>query len=166
MNRIARENIKTLEQTKTVVNSLSDQMYTHLSTSSIGQHIRHILDHYLAVQQGYDVGYIDYNARNRNSNIESDRKAAINLIDTVSVWIKKSSFVDKPLVICTEVSVSQTENVTISSNLSRELCYLLNHSIHHLAYIKLLAKSWDISFASDVGVAPSTASYLRQQNAT
>ena len=164
MDTLVKENIRVLEQTKTVINTLPEGIYSALSDSSIGQHVRHILDHYLALQCGYESNYIDYNSRNRNSIIESDSDAALQLIHEICIWMQQLPSADKSLSINTEISSCQTESILVTSNLTREFCYLLNHSIHHLAYIKLLAKNWNVSFAHELGLAPSTASYMRQQS--
>ncbi len=167
MDTVVKENIKILNQIKTIINTLPPGAYTSLSASStscIGQHIRHILDHYLALKAGQKTGCINYNSRNRNSCVESDSEAALQLINEISTWLEQSLFSDKSIVAYSEVSSSKTESLSTQSSLSREFCYLLHHSIHHIAYIRLLAKNWDITLSSNIGIAPSTASNLRQQN--
>ena len=49
--------------------------------------------------------------------------------------------------------------VEINSTLERELMGLVAHSIHHLAIIALLAKSFDHQMCSDFGKAPSAIVY-------
>ncbi len=51
--------------------------------------------------------------------------------------------------------------VEINSTLERELMGLITHSIHHLAIIALLAKSFGHQMDSDFGKAPSTIVYER-----
>jgi len=164
MNSIIKSNIEILTQLADILKTLPiDKMCSpsDSSSSSLGKHIRHILDHYLALQDGYDVNHINYNERNRNSNIESDRQAALNLTSSIINWLRNSPLIDKPLLIHTEISTSSIKNINVNSNLKRELCYLLNHSIHHMAFISLLAKFQNITLAPNIGIAPSTASHLR-----
>ena len=49
----------------------------------------------------------------------------------------------------------------IPSNYARELLYLINHAIHHVAIIKLILEHNGVSVPSYIGLAPGTASYLR-----
>ena len=53
----------------------------------------------------------------------------------------------------------QSEKMT--SNIGRELLYLINHSIHHMAYATLLARTHGIELPAGIGLAPGTASYER-----
>ncbi len=54
---------------------MSDDTYQYISKpyvqSSIGQHIRHLIDNYLALQQGCEINHIDYNWRRRGAQVEN-----------------------------------------------------------------------------------------------
>ena len=54
--------------------------------------------------------------------------------------------------------------VEINSTLERKLMGLVTQSIHHLATIALLAKSFGHQMDSDFGKAPSTIVYERTQH--
>ncbi|RKF14312.1 hypothetical protein DBZ36_16755 [Alginatibacterium sediminis] len=131
--------------------------------SGIGKHVRHILDHFLAFQQGIISGCVDYNLRHRDSRIEDDHKLAKQLVLELRNWLMDTELEDANIEIESEVSVQSEVNQRFRSSVSRELCYLINHSVHHIAYATLLAQSLGMIVNPKLGVAPSTASYLRQQ---
>ena len=41
-------------------------------SASIGQHYRHVLDHFLCLESGIAAGEIDYDNRERNPQLETD----------------------------------------------------------------------------------------------
>jgi hypothetical protein len=51
--------------------------------------------------------------------------------------------------------------VSITSTVDRELMALITHSIHHLAIIALIVKSYGYEMDDDFGKAPSTIVYER-----
>ncbi len=140
---------------------------------NIGRHIRHITDHYLAFVKAVDelkpnLGNkkikIDYNLRNRESTIETSPLAAQACLKTLKLSLSSLNFdLLSAVEVSSEINCFHTQNHLFSSNLERELLYLINHTIHHLAYIALLAKNTEISLPSSIGIAPSTLSYLREQ---
>ena len=81
-----------------------------------------------------------------------------NIIDEIKVL----EIDERNISVISEIDVSDTQNETYASNIRRELLYLINHTLHHAAYIKLLAQQSGITLSSHIGVAPSTASHLRK----
>ena len=130
-----------------------------------GKHVRHVLDHFLAFLSISDDGVLDYNTRNRDSVIETDFIAAQEQLDKIIKDFKALPEGERNLSLISEVDVSDTQNETFTSNSSREMLYLINHTMHHAAYINLIAKNYGLALPDHIGVAPSTASYLRNVNA-
>ena len=129
--------------------------------SSIGRHTRHILDHFAALRAAATTGRIDYNARSRGDTIEVDAEAALVKIGALVNWLESRALEDIPVEIESEVSVSRYENVCIAGSLHREVIYVINHTIHHIAYAKMIAGKMGIELDSHLGIAPATATYLR-----
>jgi hypothetical protein len=157
-----------LQQVQYLIESCDEQRYNQPcihSESGVGRHVRHILDHFLALQDGLDKNLIDYNKRHHDSSIEDNPAIALALIFKLQNWFIKSdqALADRTIKVESEISVSHQENMCFTSTINRELCYLINHTLHHVAYAKLVAKSLDIKLDDSIGIAPSTASYLRQQ---
>ena len=130
--------------------------------ANAGKHVRHVLDHFLAFLPAIESGVLDYNMRNRDSLVESDWKAAKIQLDDVVQALETLPIDERYLKIISEIDVTNTKSDSFSSNTSRELLYLINHTMPHAAYIKLLAKNCDIDLPEYIGLAPSTASHMRE----
>lgn len=172
-NLIIQGNIEALAQVSALLNKLSDAQYvetlSHCTESSIGQHTRHMLDIYLAVFQGLsepDV-LIDYDMRRRGSTIEINRSAGSEFIEQVMQQLRllRDTPVWPCLSVSTEVLLSSRKSVKAASNLERELVFAASHTVHHLALMGVIAKLLGIAVNETIGVAPSTASFLRDQSA-
>jgi uncharacterized damage-inducible protein DinB len=168
MKQLREATVEVLLQVQQLVVASRGKRYNQRSLhsgSGIGKHVRHILDHFLALQQGAVNGNIDYNSRHRDSEIENDAKLALQLINELIVWflLPDSELQERAVKVESEISLKQQQNRFFDSSLSRELCYLINHTVHHLAYAKLVAKELGILVNDTIGIAPGTVSYLRQQ---
>ncbi|AGH47002.1 hypothetical protein [Paraglaciecola psychrophila] len=169
-NVIALEGqLETVQQAKDFLLGLSAENYQvvikpHFA-SSAGAHMRHILDHYLALKDGLTPGFINYNKRNRYSNVESCPQTALLQWQEVEKWLIEVSLLDAdtPLIVVCEASVNKTQNTQTKSTLARELVFVSSHAVHHFSLLavinSLLGNKDEINF----GIAPSTATYVRQQ---
>ncbi len=164
MQALISANIDALEQLLALIEIAPDKWYKNVPegmTSAVGRHVRHVLDHYTALQSGMADGEIDYDQRNRDSVIEADPVLALEQIKGLIAWLRISIRLDAPIKMKTEISMSCQESRIVDSTLQRELIYLLNHTVHHVAYITLVLRTLGINIASYIGVAPATQSYLR-----
>lgn len=161
--------LETVRQAKEFLLGLTAENYQvvikpHFA-SSAGAHMRHILDHYLALKDGLSRGMINYNKRNRYSSVESCPQTALIQWQNIEQWLTQISQLeaDTPLSIMSETSISKMQNSHTKSTLARELVFVSSHAIHHFSLLavisSLLGTKGDINF----GIAPSTATYLRQQ---
>ncbi len=161
--------LETVQQAKEFLLGLTAENYQMVIkphfASSAGTHMRHILDHYLALQDGLNQGLVNYNKRNRYSNVESCPQTALLQWQKVEQWLKEVSQLDAemPLTVVCETSVNETQNTQTTSTLARELVFVSSHAIHHFSLLavinSLLSNKNEINF----GIAPSTATYMRQQ---
>jgi len=168
MKQLREATVEALVQVQQLVVASKGKRYNQPSVhseSGIGKHVRHILDHFLALQQGAVNGNIDYNSRHRDSEIENDAELALQLIKQLIEWFiqPNSELKERAVKVESEISLKQQQNMLFDSSLSRELCYLINHTVHHVAYAKLVAKELGVLVDDAIGIAPGTASYLRQQ---
>jgi uncharacterized damage-inducible protein DinB len=148
--------------------ALTDTVYQQvppIAGSSIGKHIRHIVDHLANYRSGMASGCIDYNARSRESETERQPLIAMNQLKAFSEWLLSAADECVALSIVTEVSTSDNISVRLPSSSHRELVYLINHTYHHIAHASLLAKSMDVKMPEHLGIAPATASYMRESAA-
>lgn len=156
-------NITLLHQGLELLERLSDPAYrdTEPGRSSVGAQYRHVLDHYRALLEGIPVARVDYDARRRNPEVETDRAAAArdtrDLIDRLAALAGRPP--GAPLAVIAACSADHPGEPQASS-LGRELVFLVSHTVHHYAIIKLLLEDPE-SVAHDFGTAPSTLAWQR-----
>jgi uncharacterized damage-inducible protein DinB len=163
MKHLCNANIDVLNQLKRLIQHcetiyLKDPSSHH---AGIGQHVRHVLDHYRAFEQGLDQQCVDYNLRTRDSAEENDPLVAAANINKLIQWFASLDVVPNDITVISEISLREQQSEAITSNAERELLYLINHSIHHMAYASLLASSKNVFVPRDIGLAPGTATYER-----
>jgi uncharacterized damage-inducible protein DinB len=156
-------NITLLGQAREAVAALHREQYAQAPQgfhSSIGQHIRHILDHYQSLlhTQG-DI--VDYERRERNTPVESDPMAALAQITQVSNQLFQLPA--RRLHLQIEACHADAQNTTAQTSTERELMFVLSHTVHHFAIIGIYLRVLGISAPADFGVAPSTLRFKAQQ---
>lgn len=157
--------INCIEQCDQILNIVSPENYIECSgsSSSIGAHIRHILDRFHCFFAGLTNACIDYDARKRDPEIEHNLQAAMFAVASVARRVEqlRETPFGAELIAIKESVLSSSPAVEISSTAERELMGLITHSIHHLAIIALQAKSFGYQLDGDFGKAPSTIVYER-----
>lgn len=168
MKTLIKANLEAVDQALYTIESLSDDQYGARvgGRSQPGSHIRHILDHYHSVREGLLSGTVDYDMRRRNCAAESDRAAATLDLNAIKQWLRSVSETPRPLSVKSEVSVCECHTVSINSDSQRELLYVLNHTIHHMAYVSLLLQANGVKLKREIGLAPATATHLRSVTAS
>ena len=164
MNELIKANIAVLEQVMTFVTCCHDETYKGTlpnAPSSIGKHIRHILDHYQCLERGLPTQLINFNDRSRDSQVEFQRPLALESTNHFIVWLQTLDLDKQAIKVISDTELGRPTNVTIESTAERELLYLINHTVHHLAYAALLAKLHGHSVPDSIGVAPSTFNYQK-----
>jgi uncharacterized damage-inducible protein DinB len=155
-----------LEEIKQLVLQLSDKQYDYsvklLSNTTIGQHVRHILEFYQSILNGLNSKIINYDNRKRNLLIETDKYFAVKMIDIISSKLAMD-FKDIPCVLEGNFSSNEGKETQIKTTVFRELAYCLEHSIHHQALIKvgLLELNSTSLIDKTFGLAPATIRYKK-----
>src|SRR4051812_38707327 len=79
---------------------LTPQQYKQRSqilfNATIGQHVRHIIELFLCLNQGYETGVINYEKRKRDYRIETDKDFARELLHSIYAALNKP---DKELIL-------------------------------------------------------------------
>lgn len=146
-----------------VLQLLSEEEYKSpsilLNNHSIGAHTRHIIELFLCLLNGYEVGTVCYAARQRDKRIEMDSMLAIQLLYKIETEINKPN---KPLLM-QELNPSAEPNyLVIHTNFEREVLYNIEHAIHHMALISIAVKEkTNISLPENFGVAYSTTQHKK-----
>ncbi|MGB0916160.1 MAG: hypothetical protein ACPGU4_01115 [Flavobacteriales bacterium] len=151
-----------MNRLRDLVSAIDQSLYTHVNTkgrASVGQHVRHTIEFYQRLFKGDDE--INYDKRERDILIESSMSHATVVIDSIIRSIEDVSK-DYSLVLKAEFPSVSSEPIAVNSSLSRELLYVLEHAIHHMALIRILIKDEEPNFElpESFGVAYSTLAYI------
>ncbi|MBS1786948.1 MAG: hypothetical protein JST85_04465 [Acidobacteria bacterium] len=160
-------NVFLLRQGLHLINQLDDRLYARVSPeithACVGAHLRHCLDFYEAFLRDFEQGKIDYDLRERNELIETNRLAASAKISDAIARLQQLPIdgTDRELLVKLEGERSEDSSSWSRSSLRRELQFLLSHTVHHYALIAMLLRVQGVHPAQDFGVAPSTLKYWR-----
>jgi hypothetical protein len=153
-----------LDQLSAAIQQLSVNEYTlpseTLSGSSIGQHLRHTLEFFMCLEQGYGIGIVNYDKRGHDKLIETDKEIALNVIGRIRTTIGQQT-VNKALILEVGYDLNSEANVYVQTNYFRELTYNIEHAVHHMAIMKIGIRevAAHIKIPTDFGVAASTLRY-------
>lgn len=156
---------KLLTQITEAVNQLEDSQYAEplpvLSQSSIGQHVRHVIEMYECLLDGYEAGIVNYELRKRQKSLETMKDEAINRIE--ELINKIGNLEDKSLELELNFDEKSTEFTRLNSNFYRELAYNIEHTIHHMALLRIgLTEIGTGSIHPNFGIASSTVKFRTQ----
>lgn len=133
-----------------------------LSGSSIGQHIRHIVEFYQCLHKGLYSTIVNYDRRERELQLENDIRFAVYTIDKIrtNIFIGMEDF---SMTLKGDFSDGDGTILLIGTSFYRELAYCLEHSIHHQALIKIgLIELKNLRLIDEnFGVAPATIRFRK-----
>jgi hypothetical protein len=132
-----------------------------LSGASIGQHVRHVLDLFICLQNGLETGFVNYENRQRNPAIEQSVQMAIAAIDSI---VSRLNNANRDLVLEAGPYGDAGGNQLLMTSYLRELLYNLEHTVHHMALLRIAFESAHaITLPMSFGVASSTIRYRQAQ---
>lgn len=132
----------------------------NLSGNTIGQHVRHIIEMFQCLESGYQTGEINYDNRRRDKQTETDKNYATRMLNDIILHLQKE---DKVLSLVINPDEMLTEPERISTSYFREIVYNLEHTIHHMALIKVgLREIGGIPVDDSYGVSSSTVKFRKQ----
>jgi hypothetical protein len=168
---LIEDNQRCLHQGVELLHRCSDEDYVrkagHCFNSSVGGHIRHIIDHYNCLFAGLAAvpARIDYDARGRDTIIEGHPATGIAALEKISSALGDLGDLGQDLhaeVLVKMDSGSEYRDHWAPSTLQRELQFLLSHTIHHYALIATICTVGGLDVPAHFGVAPSTLRYREQ----
>jgi hypothetical protein len=171
-HQLIHENILFLRQGIDLLQQVDDEMYAMTVApyfnSGVGKHIRHNLDHYEMFLLGLAGNAIDYDGRQRDARVETERPYAIEKMLTIIVRLE--ALARQKLDRSVFVKMNDTDEKNRSpqwsqSSVARELQFLLSHTVYHYALIAVILKIQGFDCRPDFGVAPSTLKYQRSRQA-
>ncbi|GAC30946.1 hypothetical protein [Paraglaciecola polaris] len=164
-----QSHLETVAQAKTFLKHISHHAYQEVMTpqisSSAGAHMRHVIDHYLALKQGMESGEVDYNLRHRHSDVAKSTTAALQAWHEIETWLVEvyQQDMQNTLNVLAETSVETTYINQVSSTLGRELLFVSSHAVHHFSLLAIIVSLQGQTTHALFGVAPATATYQRAQ---
>ncbi|WP_317899597.1 hypothetical protein [Aurantibacillus circumpalustris] len=131
------------------------------NNGTVGKHVRHILEFYDCLFVENENNTICYDDRKRNLLLEENLRFASEFIIEVFDKIER---VDVNKRILLKVVYNATETI-VESSLFREITYNIEHTVHHLAIMRI-AFTTELNYVklnSSFGYSHSTLQYLKSQ---
>lgn len=152
--------IKNLQRGVTLLNSISDEQYSNTSIapyySSIGGHIRHILDVFDCIFDGLNTKKVDLTARKRNQLAETQTAVGIQYFNQIMeklASLKETDF-NQMVQVSDDLGMGM---VTVNYTLASALIQAHSHAIHHFASIGYIISQLGIELPdADFGFNPTT----------
>jgi len=149
-----------LDELESLLSEVTTDVYTARFAAevsgSIGEHVRHCLDHVAALFSA-DSSTVSYDRRHRGTAVERDPDEALRQIkllkNAFDTWSARS--LDEPIRVTSMISPSG-DSVTGWSTLARELAFVVSHTIHHQAIIGVLLAIHGHAVPERFGHSPAT----------
>jgi uncharacterized damage-inducible protein DinB len=157
-----------LDQLYDLIDALTDDEYAQkpvgVVESSVGGHVRHNLDHIAALLRGLPEGRVCYDHRDRGTDVERDRRAALDAIRHLDGALRGFEWAAAPAAVTLSGLVApHRPPVAAATSPDRELAFVVSHTIHHNALIRVMVKLLGAHVPADFGYAPSTIANKRSR---
>jgi hypothetical protein len=157
----SRPLVDLLHQMRTMIERLDDIDYAMpapgRTTSGIGGHVRHCLDHVSALLVGTRTGLCAYDRRQRGTDVETSRTAAIDAATDAMIRLLQldAATLESEVFVETQLEPGGAMVVTRSS-VCREVAFLVSHTIHHNAIVAQMLHARGVEMTPRFGLAPAT----------
>jgi len=159
MNIIIQSNLKTLQKTRALLLILTNEELSNTTVapyySSLGSHIRHILDFYDCVLNIDSKRRIDLTARKRNHIVECNCNDAAQYLNEIIDKLNNIEFeVEEKVFVIDDLGLGKTE---IQYTLGAIFAQANSHAIHHYAIINYILDNLGIMLQDEeFGYNPTT----------
>ena len=127
---------------------------------SVGPHLRHCIDHFRLLLDGWRSGAVDYDDRPRDVLLERDPRAVREALEAIAGSLATICGDDLPSRLAvTQSAAPGRPPLSSRSCLDRELAFLSGHTIHHIAIMVLAARAAGVDVPSRLAVAYSTEAH-------
>jgi uncharacterized damage-inducible protein DinB len=133
---------------------------------TIGQHLRHTLEFFICLEEGFASRCVNYDKRRHDKAIESDKQLALQTIASIRSFVERQKE-NAPLKLEVGYNPDNDACVTIDTNFYRELVYNIEHMVHHMAIMKIGIRevAGYVHLPPHFGVAVSTVRYIEKEMA-
>jgi len=152
--------IQNLNRGVNLLNSIDDVQYRDNSTapyySSIGVHVRHVLDVFDCILRGLESGMIDLSDRKRNEMAETHVGMGLDYFKEIKTRLLEleNEDLDQVVKVRDDLGLGM---VTANYTLAAALIQAHSHAIHHFASIGYIISQLGISLPDgDFGYNPTT----------
>jgi hypothetical protein len=151
---------KNLQRGIKLLNSISDEQYSDTSSppyhSSIGAHMRHILDVFSCIFNGLETKEVDFSKRERNALAEQQTAIGIDYFHKVIKNLHQLNEKDFNMMISVTDDLGLGK-VTMNYTLESALCQAHSHAIHHFSSIGFIVNQLGLELPdNDFGYNPTT----------
>ena len=103
------------------------------------------------------VSELSYDSRLRGTPVETEPGVAVAEIDRLCALLERleSAPLDRPVHL-RSVTDREGRSLSTASTLGREVAFVIQHTIHHLAIVAVLLDQMGVQVPADFGLAPST----------
>jgi len=135
-----------------------------LDGATIGQHTRHVVEHFQCLVKSITSGKVNYDDRTRDLDLESNILSCIEAIEVVK---KDMDHPDFELNVMQDFIKSDLPMDDIKSSYFREVLYNIDHLVHHQALLKigLLELKPTMHMSEHFGYADATIKYKKHVHA-
>lgn len=158
MHILIESTLNTLEKAKVLLHQIDNSNLTDKTVapyySSIGSHIRHILDFYNCILKKDD--FFDLTLRRRDSKIESNCKSALDYLKELVDKLNEldESEIDRLVKVEDDLGLGK---IKVTSTYAALLAQANSHTIHHYAIINYILDGLNIILSDDsFGYNPTT----------
>lgn len=166
---LARSVAEILRQGVDLLEVIDDESYTRAQNEAytdggaVGGHFRHCLEFVICFLTGAAGGRVDYNRRERNFEIETNRRSAIREYEKTIEELENFVSPGNDGLLVKPEDVARDEDLWCASSVARELEFLHSHTIHHYALIGFKLRALGFNLPAEFGVAPSTLKFWRRE---
>src|SRR6188768_3156665 len=93
MTQLSHACLTILSQLENALSQISDHDFSKpsrvLNNSTMGQHMRHTLEFFICLQNGFEKGIVNYDKRAHDKLIESDKFIALSTINRITDFINQ-----------------------------------------------------------------------------
>ncbi len=163
--------VQVLRQIESLLIAISPEQYVQNPVgpvkSAVAPHVRHAMDHVNAWLIAARTGTLDYDARQRDTDIERSPAAALarlreHVRDLASLTPDAHAAADRPWTLLAQVTEGGAP-LHFSTSPARELAFVLSHTIHHNAILSIMTRQLGITPPAKFGYAPATLTYENHQ---
>jgi len=158
---------KILDELNDVLDRIEDADYRSpipvLNGSTIGQHVRHILEFFICLNDGYFRGVVNYDNRRRDKLIEESKDVSMIYIRRILEALRVYHL-DHRLYLKLSYDETGEKTVQIRTNYQRELAYNIEHAVHHMALLRIGIRQIApyIQLPENFGIAVSTVRHQQK----